>query len=62
MWGLNLDYLKSLLKNIHYNEFMNVAKKWTNSSHMIKKGNLLLLTDKGKFISNKILSSLLLID
>ena len=62
MWGLNLDYLKSLFKNIHYNEFMNVAKKWTNSSHMIKKGNLLLLTDKGKFISNRILSSLLLID
>ena len=39
-----------------------VVEKWTNSSHMIKKENLLLLTNKGKFISNRILSSLLLID
>ena len=62
MWGLDLNYLKSHFKNIHYNELLNISKKWINSSNMIKKENLLLLTDKGKFISNRIISSLLLID
>ena len=57
-WGLNLNQLKYYCSSTQHNIALKKIKKWRQSNHIKYQKGYIILTDKGKFISNYIFTDL----
>ena len=57
-WGLNLNQLKHYCSSTQHNIALKKIKKWRQSNHIKYQKGYIILTDKGKFISNYIFTDL----
>lgn len=55
-WGMDLAIVRKEFDLNLYNHCLKVANKYLQSEHIRKMGSALILTDKGVFISNDIMS------
>lgn len=59
MWGVDFQKLKSKFGEKHQNIFLNTAKTFLNKNLLKKSSDNYILTDKGMFISDNIMSEFL---
>ena len=59
MWGVDFQKLKSKFGEKHQNIFLNTAKTFLNKNLLKKSSDNYILTDKGMFISDNIMSEYL---
>lgn len=58
MWGADIYFIKNTFGEKYCSLMIKKIKKWMSSADIIKKGEKILLTEKGKFISDSIFSDL----
>ena len=61
MWGVDLEELKSKFGAKLYDYFLKNAQKYINLNHLIRKNNTITLTHAGIFISDGIVSDLMIV-
>ena len=61
-WGLPLDRVKELFGDERYNYCMQMAKPHLENKKLIQTDNILKLSRNGIFVSDDIMSDLLLVD
>jgi len=61
-WGMNLEHVKQQFGKAIYQHCLVKTEKYLHSKHMRKDGNAIILTDKGVFVSNDIMSDFFWID
>ena len=61
MWGINVEVLKEKFGNELYNYFFKNAQKYINLNYLEVVGNVVTLTRKGIFISDGIMSDLMVV-
>lgn len=59
MWGANLDEVKNNFGELAAEKLIDKSKKYIISGHMIRKAQMLKLTNAGYFISDTIISDLM---
>ncbi len=59
--GININKLKAY-NSVYYNQISSIIKKYIDDNFLQKTDNHLILTKQGKFISDAIMSELLIID
>ncbi|MBI5218637.1 MAG: radical SAM family heme chaperone HemW [Bacteroidia bacterium] len=61
MWGTNTDYLRENFGEKRLNNFLKTAEKYQNSGHLKIIDTNIVLTDEGKYISDKIIEDFFII-
>ena len=61
MWGIDLEELQAKFGAKLYNNFLESAQKYINLNHLIRKNNTITLTHAGIFISDGIVSDLMIV-
>lgn len=58
MWGINMKYVETQFGEIYYRHCLMYADKYLISNDLIKLNNFIVLSDKGKFISDTVMADL----
>lgn len=61
MWGIDLDELQTKFGQEQYAYFLKNAEKYFNLNHLKRAGNIITLTHAGIFISDGIMSDLMIV-
>lgn len=61
MWGINLEELKDKFGTENYNYFFKNARKYFNLNYLKREENTVTITHKGIFISDGIVSDLMIV-
>ena len=61
MWGINLDELQTKFGDDLYANFLEIAQKYFKLNHLRREGNTVILTRAGIFISDGIMSDLMIV-
>ena len=57
-WGVDINYIKNSFEPEFTDHFLSSSEKYIASKHLIRKDNIFVLTEKGMFISDHIISQL----
>ena len=61
MWGINSEELKNKYGTEKYNYFVENAQKYFDQNYLIRKGTNITISHKGIFISDGIISDLMIV-
>jgi oxygen-independent coproporphyrinogen III oxidase len=62
MWGINLEYISNNFGKMYYDYCIDTSNNYIISKDILMLGNYILLSDKGKYISDSIISQMFYID
>jgi oxygen-independent coproporphyrinogen-3 oxidase len=62
MWGINLKEIEMEFGDFYSNYILNEAKKFIMNNLLEVKGDKLILTNKGKFVANMVISELMYVE
>ncbi len=62
MGGINLDELQTKFGDDLYDNFLGIAQKYLKLNHLKREGNTITLTRAGIFISDGIMSDLMVVE
>ena len=62
MWGADINHVKKAIGEKYADYFLLQSKKFIDNGEMIKKGDICVLSSKGKFLADYIISELMYID